>query len=196
MVVKQTDRSQIERFGREGIAIFDQIEANLRGLVTEMAEVAYRGQNALEAKTRWTQSAVDFAEQCTLAMQQMAEVVSTNTTYIATNLGGQPIDLEAPAVVIELPKIDADTSVESADSGPLVTLRGSITSICGQVDDGFNENLSNLVLLGSDGWVGPEYDDTLDQVTRVTQSISQTIEESKTVMVSDITNQLQALGME
>ena len=196
MTIKQTDREQISDFGDKGIALFDAIETELKSLVEETAEVAYRGANALEFKTKCSTNAVEFAGQCTKIMQEISAVVTDNTTFIATALGGQPISLEAPVIAIEMPRIDADTSVESADSGPLEALRESTKARFDQVETNFGENLDNLTALGADGWIGPEYDECLVEVTRLTASIVETIGDSGTVMMTDITNQLQALGME
>lgn len=196
MTTKQTDRALIEQFGDQGIELFNQIESHLKGLVLQMAEVAYKGRNALEFKTKCTQSAVDFSNQCSQSMQQMSQVITDNTTYIATALGGNAINLEPPSIVVEMPKIDADTSVEMAESGPLTDLRASIQANCDQIEQAFNQNLDNLQALGAEGWIGPEYDDALSSVTSLTASIVDDIANSRTVMMSDVTSQLQALGME
>ena len=196
MTTKQTDRKLIEQFGTDGEEIFDQIEIELKNMVQEMADVAYKGQNALNAKTKWTQMAVDFANDCTNIMQQMSQVVTEQTTFTATALGGDAINLEPPTVAVELPTISADTSIEMAESGPLTDLRASISASCDQVELGFRNNLDNLTALGAEGWVGPEYDETHGQVSGLTESISGTVAESKTTMTEDITNQLQVLGLE
>jgi hypothetical protein len=195
MTVKQTDRAQIQQFGTEGIALFNEIEVQLKALVEETATVNYRGQNALDFKTKCTQNAVDFAEYCTRGMQQMSESITEATTYIASALGGAPITLEPPTVIIQMPSIEADTSVETAEDGPLRQLSTNVKSICDQVEAKFTENQSNLQALGSDGWVGPEYDEALSEVTTLTTSMVEVVDNTRTVMMQDIENQLQALGM-
>lgn len=196
MTTKQTDRSQIERFGRDGVELFNQIESLLKGLVAEMAGVNYRGQNALDFKTKCTQHAVDFSRSCSTSMQRMSEAISEATSFIATALGGSPISLEAPVMNVDLPNIDADVSVESAEAGPLISLRESVKSTCDQIESSFTQNLSNLQALGVDGWIGPEYDSALDQVVTLTNSVIEDVHNSRTVMMGDITGQLQVLGMD
>jgi hypothetical protein len=195
MTVKQTDRAKIQGFGQLGIEIFNEIEGLLNSLVTETAGVAYRGANAFAFKTKCTNNAVDFGNNCSTSMQQIATAISEQTSIIAQNLGGAPIELQPPTVTITAPAIDADTSVESADSGPLRSLSDSVKTTCDQVKGLFEENLANLQSLGTDGWVGPEYDDALKQVTTITESVVENVESTKTVMVGDITDQLDALGM-
>lgn len=196
MTTKQTDRAQIEAFGDQGIELFDQIEVEMKALVEEAANVAYRGANALEFKTKCATNAVEFAGECTKVMKAISAVVTENTTYIATALGGDAINLDPPTIQVEMPSIDADTSVESAESGPLVALRTAVQTRCNAVEQAFSENLTNLTNLGTDGWIGPEYDETLSEVSRLTTSIVESVSQSRTVMMTDITNQLQALGME
>lgn len=196
MTTKQTDRVLIKKFGEDGIQLFDEIEAQLKELVIEAAEVPYRGANALEFKTKCATNAVNFAGQCSRIMQAISAVVTENTTYIAQALGGEAITLEPPTIAVEMPSIDADTSVEMAESAPLVTLRGSVQSRCDAVEAAFNENLSNLQALGNEGWIGPEYDETLGEVSRLTTNIVEEVHQTRTVMMTDITQQLQALGME
>ncbi len=195
MTVKQTDRVQIQKFGTDGVALFNEIEVLFKGMVDETATVNYAGQNALDFKTKCTQNAVDFAQYCTTGMQQMAASITEATTYIASALGGAPIDLEPPTIAIEMPSIDADTSVETAEDGPLVSLRDAVKSICDQVEAKFEQNQTNLANLGADGWVGPEYDEALSEVTTLTTNIVEAVTNTRTVMMTDIDNQLQALGM-
>lgn len=195
MTTKQTDREQIQQFGTRGVEIFNEVETLMAAVVDETATVAYRGENALQFKTKCTQNAVDFGNRCTTAMQSIATTISDATSFIAQNLGGSAISLEPPSVNIEMPSIESDTSVESADAGPLRTLSNNIQSTFGNMTDLFEENLSNLEALGSDGWIGPEYDEALSQVSTITSSILEDIDNTKTVMVTDITGQLEALGM-
>jgi hypothetical protein len=195
MTVKQTDRAQIAQFGERGIEIFNQIEALLNALIDQTATVHYRGANALEFKTKCTNHAVEFGNRCSQSMQQISSAISEQTSFIATNLGGSPITLDPPAVTLALPHIDADTSVEAAEDAPLLALRDAVESTCGQISALFEENLANLQALGQDGWIGPEYDEALGQVTAVTTSVIDDVTTTRTVISGDITSQLDALGM-
>lgn len=194
MTVKQTDRVQIQKFGTEGVALFDEIEVQLKALVDETATVNYRGQNALDFKTKCTQNAVDFAAYATQSMQQMSDSITDATTYIASALGGAPISLEPPTVIIQMPSIDADTSVETAEDGPLIALRDNVKTICDQIEANFTQNKANLQALGSDGWVGPEYDEAVVEVNGLTESMVEVVDNTRTVMMQDINSQLAALG--
>jgi len=193
-ITKQTDRVQIQAYGTQGIQVFDQIEAVLVELIAETATVAYRGANAFEFKTKCTTNAVDFGNTCVHNMQRMSEVVTNAVTFIATNLGGASITLEPPVKSFSPPPIDGDTSVESATDGPLRDLSARTTSIYDQITTLFGQNLTAFQNLGADGWVGPEYDQALQELTALTGNINDAIDNSRSVMVSDITNQLTALG--
>lgn len=195
MTVKQTDRAQIVAFGDRGREIFDQIEIQLRNLVTNVADVNYRGRNAFEFKTACVNYSVDFSNTCTTNMQMISSSITNATTYIATALGGDSINLEPPTVMIEAPAVSADTSVESAEDGPLITLRGTVEASFNEIDRLFSENLTNFQGLGNDGWIGPEYDAALDDVTRITLKANEEIGASRTTIVNAINAQLQALGM-
>jgi hypothetical protein len=195
VTVKQTDRAQIMQFGERGVEIFNEVEGLLRALVDQTAGVHYRGANALEFKTKCANNAVDFANRCTQSMQQMSTAITDATTYIATALGGSPISLDPPMVTVEMPAIDADTSVEAAEDEPLRTLRDDVSTTCDQINTLFEENHSNLQALGQEGWVGPEYDEVLSQVTSLTLVVTDDVTSTKTVITGDISGQLEALGM-
>lgn len=195
MTVKQTDRVQIVNFGEQGKQLFDEIELQLKNLVTNVADVHYRGQNAFEFKTACVNYSVDFANTCTVNMQQISTTITNAATYIATALGGDSINLDPPTVLVEAPAVSADTSVEAAEDGPLITLRGTVEASFNEVDRLFNDNLSNFQALGADGWIGPEYDSALDDVTTITMKASEEIAASRQIIVGAINGQLQALGM-
>ena len=195
MTVKQTDRVQITQYGERGVEIFNQIEGLLRALIDETATVNYRGANALDFKTKCTNHAVDFGNVCTQSMQQMSTAISEATTQIATALGGSPINLDPPTVTLQLPGIDADTSVETAEDAPLLALRDTVQSTCDQIAGLFEENLTNLQALGQDGWIGPEYDEALSQVSALTTTVTDDVTNTRTAISGDITGQLDALGM-
>lgn len=196
MTIKQTNRDLIKQFAQNGKDLFDQIELDLKSLVVQTAEVAYTGQNALTFKTNCTKAAVDFSVSCSQTMTQISDVVSEQTSHIATALGGDAIHLEPPTLQIEMPKIDADTSVEMADSKPLTGLRTSIERSFNEIENAFQDNLNNLVTLGQEGWIGPEYDETLSQVSSLTNAAVIEVGEAKTKMAGDISTQLESLGME
>jgi hypothetical protein len=195
MTVKQTDRVQIQSFGQQGVELFTSIETQLRTLVINTAEVNYEGQNAFDFKTACVNYSHDFAVTCTGNMQQISQTITDATTYIATALGGAPIDLEPPTVVLEPPAVSADTSVETAEDGPLIELRGLVEASFGEIGSAFDQNLSNFQALGADGWVGPEYDAALNDVSLLTNKATEEATAARTVIVNAINSQLQALGM-
>ena len=195
MTVKQTDRVQIQAFGQQGVELFDNIEGQLRTLVISTAEVNYEGQNAFDFKTACVNYSHDFAVTCTGNMQQISQTITDATTYIATALGGEPIDLEPPTVAIEPPAVSADTSVETAEDGPLIELRGMVETSFGEITSSFDQNLANFQALGADGWIGPEYDAALTDVATLTNKATEEADLARTTIVGAINNQLQALGM-
>lgn len=195
MTVKQTDRAQIQNFGNRGRDLFDQIEGQLKTMVAEVAGVHYRGRNAFEFKTACSNYTVDFANTCNTNMQNISMTITNATSYIAQALGGQPISLDPPSVKIASPAISADTSVEAAEDGPLVSLRATVTANFNAIESAFNENLANFRALGADGWVGPEYDSALDDVSMLTQKATGDITAARTTITNAINGQLHALGM-
>ncbi|MGI9614596.1 MAG: hypothetical protein ACR2QO_16920 [Acidimicrobiales bacterium] len=195
MTVKQTDRVQIQSFGNRGVELFNAIENQLRNLVVNTAEVNYEGRNAFDFKTACVNYSHDFAVACTGNMQQISQTITEATTYIATALGGAPIDLEPPTVVIDPPAVSADTSVETAEDGPLIELRGLVELSFGEIESSFDENLANFQALGADGWIGPEYDAALSEVNLLTTKATEEAALARTTIVGAINSQLQALGM-
>ncbi len=196
MVVKQTDRAQIKAFETQGIEIFNQIELKLKDLVEQTATAEYQGQNALDFKTKCTNNAVEFANFCTTQMQAMSEAISQATSGIAQALGGAAITLEPPSVLVEQPTISNDTSVESANDESLNALKTGVTATYNEIRTQFQQNLTNLQNLGSNGgWIGPEFDQAATQVNTITNNAIEGVDNSQQVMESDISGQLAALGM-
>ncbi|MYH95343.1 MAG: hypothetical protein F4010_00765 [Cenarchaeum sp. SB0669_bin_11] len=193
MVEKRTDRIQIQEFASRGVDIFDSIEQNIQVLVEKAANVNYQGPNARAFKTACVNHAIDFAEQTTKTMGQMNDAIQTNTTFIATALGGQPISLDPPQVAIQPPAINIDESIEQADDVALHQLRDDTESIFATVTSLFDENLTNFNKLGVDGWYGPEYDNTRDALTRLTGTAVDGCNQSRTAMVKDVQTQIDIL---
>ena len=193
MVEKRTDRVQILEFARQGVEIFNNVEQNLQMLVEKVATVNYRGPNARAFKTSCVRLATGFAESTSRTMTQMSNVVEVNTTYIAKALGGEAISLEPPNVAINPPSIDTDESVEAAEDTALSQLRQDIDNIYTTIVSLFEENLANLTKLGVDGWWGPEYDETHDGLTRLTGTVVDACNQSRSGMMKDIQSQIDLL---
>ena len=193
MVQKRTDRIQIQNYASRGVEIFDSVEQNLQALVEAAATVNYQGPNARAFKTACVDHAVVFADAATKTMFQMNDAVETNTTFIATALGGQRIFLDPPSVAIQPPAISTDESIEQADDAALNHLRDEIETIFSSITSLFEENLTHFNKLGVDGWWGPEYDDALAALTRLTNSAVDTCNQSRTVMMKDVQTQIDIL---
>ena len=193
MVEKRTDRVQIQNFASRGVELFDRIEVSLQSLVEQTANVNYRGPNARMFKTQCASNAVEFAEATNQTMAQMSDLVEDATSFIATALGGQAINLEPPSVSVRMPVISADESVEAAEDTALLQLRQEVDVLYSEVVISFEENLSNLETLGMDGWWGPEYDDALGSMRRLTSVAVDRCEESRTNMTTAIQNQVDML---
>ena len=205
MTTKTTDRSRLMAFEQQGIDIFNQVEDLLQRLITDAAEVEYTGANAYEFKSKCVGYAVDFANTTSTNMGKMADAISSATTFIATNLGGDAINLEPPTVVFAEPPIPADTSVESAEDGPLLELRSNVEAKLSSIEQLFTDNLANLEALAERqpsgagiplaGWEGPEYDATVTEVRAYNTVIQTELDTARTNISTAITEQLQALGM-
>lgn len=193
MVEKRTDRVQIQNYANRGVDIFDRIEVSIQSLVEQTANVNYRGPNARLFKTQCTTNAVAFAEATNSTMQQMSDLIEDATTFIATTLGGQPINLEPPNVSVHMPVISADESVEAAEDTSLNQLQQEVTVLYSEVVTLFEENLANLEALGVDGWWGPEYDEALVSMQRLTGAAIDRCDASRAEMTSAIQTQVDAL---
>ena len=193
MVEKRTDRIQIQNFASRGVEIFDNVERHLQSLVEKAATVNYRGPNALSFKTACVNHAVAFADSTSNTMSQMNNVVQSNTTFIATALGGQNISLDPPTVKIDPPAIDPDESVEAAEDTALRQLHQDIKVIFSSIIALFDENLANFNRLGIDGWWGPEYDNANVALTRLTNDAVETCNQSRTAMMNDVQTQIDIL---
>lgn len=168
MVEKRTDRVQIQNYAPRGVELFDQIEVSLQSLVEQTANVSYRGPNARMFKTQCATNAVEFAEATNQTMVEMSGLVENATSFVATALGGQPIGLEPPSVSVRTPVISADESVEAAEDTALLQLRQEVDVLYSDVVSSFEDNLSNLEALDVDVWWGPEYDEALASMRRLT----------------------------
>lgn len=196
MVKKQTRRSDIEAYGIRGIEIFDQIEIKVKELVEEAASVEYNGGRARDFKETCAGNAVEFGVAVSSNMQNMAEAISGASSFIAQNLGGQPIDLEPPTVVISMPQIVVDEELETADSSILTTLQDNCNRIYGEVSSLYDDHLSDFTNLGNtEAWVGPEYEDALGQIQKLTDTAKAGVEESRNMMSEAITSQMADLNM-
>ena len=193
MVEKRTDRVQIRGYADRGVAIFDRIEASLRSLVEQTANVNYRGPNAHSFKTQCATNAVTFAEATNLTMQKMSDTIESATTYIATALGGQPISLEPPIVTVPMPNISADESVEAAEDTALLQLKQQVEVQFSEITALFEENLGNLETVGHDGWWGPEYDDALANMQQLTTIAVERCEHSRSSITANIQTQVDLL---
>lgn len=196
MVKKQTRRADIEAYGHRGVEIFDQIEIKLRELIDEAASVEYNGARARNFKETCADNAVEFGNTCTLNMQQMADAVSGASSFIAQNLGGAPIQLEPPTVKITRPAIVVDEELETADSSILTTLQDNCNRIYGDINGLYQDHLSEFTNLGvRESWMGPEYDDALGNIQKLTTVATQGVEESRNMMFEAISNQMTDLNM-
>ena len=194
MVVKQTDRIQIQNFANSGVEIFKRVEIKLQELVEKAATVDYQGPNAHAFKTACVRHAVEFAEQTSGTMRQMSEAIEQNTSFIATALGGQHISLDPPRVSITPPTIKSAGGVEKADDTALRGLSGDIDSIFNTIRSQFEENEHNFAALGlNGGWLGPEYENTRAALTRLTQAALEGCDRSRKAMNADIEEQISIL---
>ena len=193
MVEKRTDRVQIQNYANRGVDIFDQIESSLQSLVEQTANVNYRGPNALLFKTQCTTNAIDFAQATSQTMEHMSNAIQNATNFIATTLGGNPITLEPPSLGVAMPVISADESVEAADDTALLQLRDQVNVLYSEIVACFEENLGNLERLGVDGWWGPEYDDALTNVQRLTTLAVDRCDQSRNNMATTIQTQVDLL---
>jgi len=196
MVVKQTNTAEIDAYGGRGIEYFDEIERQLNALIEETASVLYNGMRAKDFKTTCCQNAVDFGTISVQNMQSMADVISAASSYVATNLGGQAVNLEPPTRTFSLPAIQADETIETADDAVLNGLSATCNDIYTAIATAYTDHLSDFESLGANEfWVGPEYDDALADVQNLTGVAMDAVTESKDLMMKAIADQLADLGM-
>ena len=196
MAIKATDRVKIQAYGGELGATFTEINNALDQLVAGVAAANYEGGNAVQFKQTCVNSCVSFAEQVRIAMTQMSSDVAEQTSFIAQNLGGAPVEVPAPTMTLEAPPISTDESVELADSEALTSMITLVEERMSQIQGSFDANMDAFQLLGStDGWVGEEYDTLFGQISGTTEEVKGDIDTSSASIVATIQGQLDALGM-
>ena len=193
MVIKRTDRVQIQNYAQSGVELFDQIETQLLILVEHTATVNYFGPNAHTFKTACATNAVDFAEATSRTMFRMSYLIEDATSFIAEALGGQRITLEPPSVSVALPTINADEGFEQAESEALHHLRQQVDGLYATIVSLFDQNLKNFDRLGTDGWLGPEYDEARLAMGQLTTLAVDRCDQSRTTMTTTIQQQIDAL---
>lgn len=196
MAIKATDRLKIQQFGESLSGTFDQINLALEDLVAGIASANYEGANAVNFKRHCVDDSIRFAESCRDSMQRISRDVHEQTSFIAQNLGGAPIDVAAPNGSVERPSLSSDESIELADSAALNTMKSLVESQMGQIRRAFDDNLEAFELLGrTDGWIGTEYDDLKAQLSSATADVSGEIKKSENEIVGAIQAQLDSLGL-
>lgn len=196
MALRQTDREQIHQFAIRGAAIFDQVEQLMNQLVQFGAELPYRGGNAMMVKTRLVQECLSMAHGVFDSMRHIDTVIVEASSYIAYSLGGSPISLEPPTTPVQMPLFSVDTTVESASAGPLIEMVRTVRHTVDEVVELLSDLQSSFVELGAEGWIGPEYDDSLSQVLNVTSSAIDDMITSGAEINRIMRAQTEALGME
>ena len=196
MAIKATDRTLIRAYGEELSASFADIRGALEALVSGVAAANYEGANAVQFKQAAVNSCVEFAGQCENAMGLMADDVHNQTSYIATALGGSPIEVTFTRGQIQAPAVSTDDSVELADSSALGDMKSLVITQMDLINGFFDDNMDNFNRLGaSNGWVGEEYDTLQGQISTTTTDVKGDIDVAKSSLVETIDNQLAALGM-
>lgn len=195
MTVRQISSSEIQAYGADAIATFALIDESLGGLISCCAEVNYHGANALAFKSRLVDLAFDLSRTVADAMEQMGGAMADASSTIATALGGNALDISAGRAPFEMPRIEAETAVESVTSEPLLELRSVISDHHAVVDTLLIEHLNSLQGLGATGWIGPEFDDAMESIGRLTMATSGAVLQSRRSMLDALDHQLSALGL-
>lgn len=166
MTVKSTDRAQIVRFGDKCSSLFDEIEILMVGSLEEAS-----------IENAWTEALVPLANFCVDTMRRMNTAMVEATVFIATALGGAPVDLNPPTTTFNT-KGNGEArgaSVASENAGP----KSGFIARLDAIELAFNSILVDLEELGSSGWIGDEYDDLLSNWTILTAHVVEAIENTR-----------------
>lgn len=193
--VKQTVRSLITNYGAQGKELFDKIETELRETADECAEVDYLGPNSDKFKQDCVSFAEEFAEECTRLMTRMTDAINANASFIAQNLGGARIELEPPSTEIVAPPYEKYDRVERINGEIIRGMRDSVSGRLDTIIGFFNDNEANFKALGSEGWIGVEYDEARDALMRITGDVIKVCTSTQKALVNRVDDQLRALNL-
>lgn len=187
MSVIRVNPFSIRRYATGAQAQFDQIRAELQGMVSDAVNVRYFGPNAAQFKTRCGQMAADFALKLGQDLGHIADAVRASTSAISSSLGGAPIAIAVNGAPVPVPSVPmGDGSVEIDTSGldglkPIVNRH--LDAISGQL-------AAHLRNLQATDWRGQAKDAAVSAVTGFTNAARGRADEARGAITSYIDAQV------
>ena len=138
------DPNSVRAYGNSAQEIFAGVQSALEGLVTDVVNVNYKGENAVEFKTGCGNLAAEFGTALNKDMRAIADAVQDSTTNIARALGGGPVVIEFSGGMVTVPAVPPGDGTYSADTAGWKRSRGP--SITGSVR---SPSISTTTISGS-----------------------------------------------
>ena len=184
------DPNSVRAYGTAAQEIFGAIRHDLEGLVSDVVNVDYKGENAVDFKTRSGQLAADFATALTADLRAIADAVQSSTTNITQALGGGPVVIQFNGGAVSVPAVPQGDGTYSADPSGLEALKGVARNRFGSITEQLNAHLSRLT---STAWSGNAKEQAVQAVTTFTNNARAKVDEASSNLTGYIDRQLEAL---
>jgi len=184
------DPASIRAYGAAAQEIFGRIRSDLEGLVNDVVNVNYTGENAVGFKTDCGTLAADFATALTKDLRAIADAVQASTTNIMQSLGGVPLTIEFNGGTVNVPPVPPGDGTYSADPSGLESLKGTARTRFGSINEQLNTHLNRL---SSTAWTGNAKDQAVQAVTSFTNSARAKVDEATRTLTGYIDRQVESL---
>ena len=184
------DPNSVRAYGSAAQEIFGVIRRDLEGLVNDVVNVDYKGENAVGSKTDCGTLAAGFATALTADLRAIADAVQASTTNITRALGGAPIRIEFNGGSIAVPAVPQGDGTYSADPSGLEALKGTTRARFGSINEQLDTHLSRL---SSTTWTGNAKEQAVQAVTTFTNRARGKVDEATRTLTTYIDRQLEAL---
>ncbi len=185
------DPASIRAYGTAAQENFGRIRSELEGLVQDVLNVEYKGENAVQFKTDCGRIAGDFGTAIAADLRSIADAVRATTSNIAGALGGGPVAIEVNGAAVNVPPVPAGDGTYSLDPSGLQSLKGTVQSRFGAVNEQFDAHLQRLQ---STAWTGNAKEQAVQAVTQFTGRARAKMDEAKSELTGFIDRQLEDIG--
>lgn len=184
------DPTSVRSYGNAAQEIFGAVRNDLEGLVNDVVTVDYKGENAVDFKTRCGQLAADFATALTADLRAIADAVQSSTSNITQALGGAPVVIQFNGGAVSVPAVPPGDGTYSVDPSGLESLKGTARNRFGSITEHLNTHLSRLT---NTAWTGQAKDNAVQAVTTFTNNARGKVQEAAANLTGYIDRQLEAL---
>lgn len=184
------DPNSVRAYGNSAQEIFAGVQSALEGLVTDVVNVNYKGENAVEFKTGCGNLAAEFGTALNKDMRAIADAVQDSTTNIARALGGGPVIIEFSGGMVTVPAVPPGDGTYSADTAGLEALKGTVNNRLGAITQHLDDNYQRL---NATAWTGNAKDQAMQTVSGFTNKAKTKVTETSTTLTNYIERQLETL---